>query len=113
MMFNYSEVIVEDGDRDTVTEDESKPSGAGFTAKDVNRTNQAVWYLSAASESDTCTITPWYYDDQREAWCKGESKDLTGSSTFLQYHLGGAVDIQLTSVTGTWSASYRMVGQGS
>lgn len=94
--------------RSNITADEAAPTESG-TWLDPEGFAEAAWYLTAASESDTCTIRPWYLRDG--APHKGDTADVTGSTVVLGYTMGRPCAIQLINVTGTWSLGADLVNQ--
>lgn len=97
--------------RDDITGSESVPSGAGAgintTPEGTTRWSEVALYLNAADEADVATVTPWYFDGAE--WNKGDGADIVGSTVLLSYTLGGRVDLQLTSITGTYAIKFRLV----
>lgn len=80
------------------------PSEAGF---DCNGWSDLSVYITAATESDTCTIRPWYWSGS--GWHKGSSESVTGSTVVTLATLHDRVYLQLVSVSGTFTVSYRRI----
>lgn len=99
-----------DYNRTGITSDDSVPTGAtsGVDTTGYSTTySEVAWFLLADSESDTCTVVPWY--KHGDNWYKGTSQDVIGSSVVMGYSLSEEMWLQLTSVTGTWAITPRLV----
>ena len=96
--------------------DESKPSGnaAGIDfGPDGGDWTEIGFFLGAASESDVANVQFWYYNAELDDWGKGRAPTdtlaITGSTVALAFTVGGRVDVQLTSITGTFSVWARPI----
>lgn len=110
----YYETTVALSDRAAVSSSETTLAAGdvddGYVADDVDLGSHAAWFIAADSETDTATVQYWYWSGT--AWCKGGSKDITGSTVVRQPTLGDHFDIRLGSVSGTFALEYRVTNQG-
>lgn len=92
--------------QDDITSDMASPIGEAesFGIETYGGSDLAV-SVRASSESETCTIQPWYWDGT--GWTKGASAGITGSTLRTMATLGTSVYVQLISVSGTFAFSTR------
>jgi len=78
-------------------------SSDGF-APPTRDVDEVVWYFDLDDWStDSCTVTPWYYDAEGGIWVPGTEVTINQANggVLVQRCLGGRVDVQVASVTGT------------
>jgi|GEM_PF-6580415 len=88
-------------DRD-IPNDAETPATAGWDAEGWPK---AALFLEAENETDTCTVRAWFWNGQ--AWCKGASAEVSGSTVVTIDTLGSRIYTRLTSVSGTFNIRYR------
>jgi hypothetical protein len=73
-------------------------------------TDLIAWYFDLnALATDSCTVTPWYWDTAATKWIPGKQITVNQANgcVILQKVLGERVDLQLASVTGTIAVRFR------
>lgn len=93
--------------RTGITSDDSAPD-ANIAGVQPDGLDEVAFYLTAASESDTCTVRIWYW--RSGSWHKGaDTQDLTGSTVVMGYTLTVPCWLQLVDVVGTWAVRADLV----
>lgn len=99
--------------RSGVNSDEAAPAAQDDGIESGPADWEACFYLHAATPAtDSCTVTPYWWDDSAEKWVAGSSTAITGSQPYLMYTMGGLYQLRLTSVVGSYTLNVRTRGAG-